>query len=220
MSGAMHSPLLTLMSGLPPWVSNLVAMVLVGFVIQWMDDALDSEVDLSRGERRLAVRMGRGLLPYGLGLMVLGAAFNFQLTAALFLSSYAVGMFSNLTERLTTRVPAYVETVIALLLSVAVSGWQVAAFAFCFIAFIDWLDDVVDYRKDLRSGGSNLALRIGMIETSLLVLLAMLGAVWLNALDTLLGLIAFATVTVIAEVTVQHLWTRERDSEVEKHDLF
>lgn len=204
---------------LPEWLVDLVVMILMGISIKWLDDHLDSEFDICRGERTLAVRMGRACFAYGTLLAVVAVALNHSLAAALFLSSYAVGMMSNWTERLPTRLPAYVETILAVGLAVLLCGWRIELWALCFVALVDWLDDITDYHKDGSASHRNLARRIGLPETTILTLMALLGSIWLNPEWTLIGFVAFSVVTVISELTVGHLWVadEEEDNHVGHH---
>lgn len=192
---------------LPNWCTELLSMILIGLVIKWLDDSLDSEFDICRGERTLAARLGRSLLPYALCVAVFALSLDAKLASALFLSSYALGMVTNWTERLPTRLPPYVESVIAVLFGVLLAGPGLELWALLFIAWVDWLDDLVDFRKDRVTGNRNLAHKIGFVETTLLILLALLGSVWLRPDLTLMGFVAVTIVTVIAEMTITHIWT-------------
>ncbi|MCL6453752.1 MAG: hypothetical protein K6T78_09115 [Alicyclobacillus sp.] len=196
---------------MPEWLIQLLSMTCIGLVIQWVDDHLDRAFDLCRGERTLAVKMGRSCFVYGALLAVVAVCLDAPIATALFLGSYAVGMMSNWTERMPTRLPAGMETVLAAFLSVLLAGWHTTAWALCFAAWVDWLDDIIDYRKDGPGNTRNLARRIGIVETSVLVLLALLGCVWLNPEWTLLGFVAFAVVTVISELTTARLWTVDEE---------
>lgn len=198
---------------LPEWTIDLATMILIGMAIKWLDDHLDSEFDICRGERTLAVRIGRACFAYGVLVAVVAVALNQSLAVSLFLSSYAVGMMTDLSERLPSRLPAFVETILAVGLAILLCGWRIELWALCFVAWVDWLDDIVDYHRDGAGSSRNLAHRIGLPETTILVLVALLGCVWLDPERTLLGFVAFAAVTVIAELTTEHLWTTDEDGE-------
>ncbi|MCL6516555.1 hypothetical protein [Alicyclobacillus sp.] len=188
------------------WVAPFAALLLIGAAIKLMDDHLDAEYDILRGERTLAARFGRALLPYGLAVGLLAAAIDPRLACALFFASYAVGMFHQLRERLPTRLPAWVETLAAVALAGLTAGWQTALWAIAVAAVIDWTDDLSDAARDRLTGQRNLAIRIGVVETTLLVLLALCAAVVLDAKDTALAFVALAVLTVLSEVTTVRLW--------------
>ncbi|QSO53678.1 hypothetical protein JZ785_07495 [Alicyclobacillus curvatus] len=197
--------------GLPEWVFNLLTMLLMGWTIKLLDDHLDSEYDIARGERTLAVRLGRSAFAYGMVSALLAAALNQSLAIALFFSSYAVGMFTDVREKQPTHLPAYVECAIAVGLSVLFAGWQTALFALAFVALVDWLDDIVDYGRDALSGERNVARSLGFVETTLLVLLALLTAVLMQPLTTILGFVAFALITAVSELSTERLWHTATD---------
>lgn len=196
--------------------TSLLSLIFVGSAIKLMDDYLDAEYDICRGEHTLAVKLGRATLPYTLVLALLGAYLHLDAAIALFFGSYAVGMLSTWSERLPTRVPAYVEIGAAVLLSCWLAGWQMALWGLALMAMIDWLDDLIDMSGDRRSGQRNLALRLGVVETTLLTLIAMCAAVLTNPRWTVFGFIAFTMLTVLAEFTTSRLWqTSEENGSVE-----
>ncbi|WP_054971496.1 hypothetical protein [Alicyclobacillus ferrooxydans] len=192
--------------GLPEWVLQLAAMIFIGSAIKLLDDHLDSEYDICRGERTLAVRLGRSVLAYGLVTALLAVTFDKSLAIALFFSSYAVGMFMEPKEKMPTRVPAFVESLAAIGLSFLITGWREGLFALAFVATVDWLDDIVDYARDEQTGQRNLARRVGLVEATLLILLAFVISVLLAPVTTILGFLAFAVVTAVSELSTQNLW--------------
>lgn len=198
------------------WGLWLLCMLFVGAVVKLLDDSLDADFDKFRGKRTLAARLGRAVFPYGTVLVLFAAYLDVSLTVALFLGSYVVGMFVQWREVLPTRVPAYVEIVVAMAVSVLLTGWQMAFWGISMMAVVDWLDDLVDYAGDKTSGQVNLALQIGVVETLFLVMLALCTAVLLNPLFTALTFIAVSILTILAEVTTKHQWkTNEQDGSVE-----
>lgn len=192
--------------GLLDWMMRLGSMVLMGAAVKLMDDYLDSEYDICRGERTVAVKIGRASLPYALVCAVCSAYLNVAIAVSLFFACYALGMLTNAREKLPTRVPAYVEVIVSAAILWGMVGWRMALWALAFIAFIDWLDDIIDMTRDARTGQRNLALRLGMVETTLLILLAMCTAVLADARYTAIGFIAFAILTVLAELSTSRMW--------------
>lgn len=182
-----------------------IALIASGATVKLMDDALDAEFDLCIGERTLATKLGRSTLPYCLALAFVGAAANIHVSVAVFFASYAVGMFHHANERLQTHLPAYVESIIALLLSMLINGWKPAIWALCMMCVIDWLDDVVDAVRDKEIGQSNLAVRFGVVEVLFGILITLFGAMWLNAWWTAYAFIALALLTIFFEITTTHL---------------
>ncbi|MCL6593469.1 MAG: hypothetical protein K6T31_05790 [Alicyclobacillus sp.] len=184
-------------------------MLLVGAAIKLMDDHLDAEYDICRGERTLAVRLGRACLPYALVLALLAAYIDRQLTLALFFSSYAVGMLSQWRDVLPTRLPAVCEMAAAVCLSCTLTGWRTALWALALMVTIDWLDDLADVHKDVRTGQRNVAARLGVVETSLLVLAAMCLAVLASPRLTAIAFVVLTLLTIAAEWTTRRLWQGE-----------
>jgi hypothetical protein len=170
-----------------------------------MDDYLDADYDACRGHRTLAVKLGRATLPYALVLALVGANLNAGLAIALFLGSYAVGMFATWRERLPTRVPAVVEIGLAFTLSVGAAGWRTALWGLAIMAVIDWVDDLIDMHGDAASKQFNLAVKVGPIETVFLILVALIAAVFTNAQLTMWAFVALAILTILFEATTTRL---------------
>jgi 1,4-dihydroxy-2-naphthoate octaprenyltransferase len=199
------------------WISPLLCLLLAGAVIKLMDDYLDAPFDLSRGKQTLANRLGRAILPYVLVMAFLAAYLDPTLSTAVYLASYALGMVCNPRERLPTHLYAYVEIIVALLLSCLVAGWQLALWSLSMMAVIDWLDDIIDASGDKVTGQSNLAIRIGTVETVLLLMVAFCTAVLTNVNLTVLTFVAVACLTVMSEFSTHHIWKQsstegERDN--------
>lgn len=195
------------------WLTSFFAILCVGAAIKIMDDFLDSEYDLCRGKITLAGRLGRAVLPYTLCVALLGAYLNTQLCISLFLASYALGMFSTWRDVLPTRLPAYVEILIAIGLSVLCTGWYMTLWAVSITAVIDWLDDLVDIAGDKRSGQRNLALRLGVVETILLLLAALCTAVLTNVSNTILVFVSLTALMILSEISTRNLWKSAEDGE-------
>lgn len=182
-----------------------IGLLAVGFVIKMVDDALDAEYDICRGQRTLAVKWGRAALPYTIIMVLLAAWANLQLTFAAFLGSYAVGMFINWRETLPTRVPAYVETILMMSISVLLVGWRNALWGLAMMCVIDWLDDVIDRWRDHDSGQLNMVHRFGIVEVLLATLVALCTAIFANPEWSILTFIAVPILTIFFEATTTQL---------------
>ncbi|GMA48878.1 hypothetical protein GCM10025857_02350 [Alicyclobacillus contaminans] len=193
-----------------------LCLVLAGAAIKWVDDYLDAEYDICRGKHTLAVRMSRSALPYGMVLAFLAAAAQLPMALSVFFGSYAVGMLSDWKQVLPTKLPAWLETVMAVALSLVLTGWRTALWGLLLMAMFDWLDDLVDRLADQRTGQHNIALRLGVVEATLLTMLALCGAILLNAWWTAIAFLAFTVITMWSEATTRSLWSAsgEDDKEV------
>ncbi|PWK15682.1 hypothetical protein [Tumebacillus permanentifrigoris] len=198
------------MSGV--WSSLLVeilGMVLAGLTIKLMDDTLDVEFDRSVGRHTLSVRLGRACLPYGLMLFGGAMALAPQVALALFLASYAIGMGHDLSEVMPTKLPGWVESLLALAFAMLFAGPVLAAWALFVMIMIQLLDDLMDVQHDRRSGQTNWALRIGTVEATLLLFITALAAVLLAPLLTAEVIVAMPLVHFLMAVLSGIRW-RER----------
>jgi len=192
--------------GLPDALLSVLSMLFVGAAIKMMDDHLDAEYDICQGHQTLVVRLGRAALPYALAFSVIGTYIRPELALAMFLGSYAVGMFAGWQEKLPSKAPAVVEILLAIAVSVVLVGWQLALWAIALMAVFDWVDDLVDITTDRQSGQRNIAVRLGLVEATLLTFAALCTSVLTNPLNTALGFLAFALLTALSELTTRSLW--------------
>ncbi|GMA55539.1 hypothetical protein GCM10025858_00420 [Alicyclobacillus sacchari] len=187
------------------------ALLFLSAAVKWMDDALDVEYDICQGKRTLAARFGRATLPYCMVLFGVGMACDLQAAMACFLGSYAAGMFARPTERLQTRVPAWVEICCAIALATALLGWRSALWGVAMMCAVDWLDDVMDRYKDAESGQFNTVVRFGLVEMLLALLGALCIALYANVAWTILAFIVLALLTIVSDMTTARILTTERE---------
>lgn len=199
----------------PDWLTVFCALLCMGSVVKLIDDALDVQYDFARGKRTLAGRFGRSVTAYVVVFTLIAAVLNIHVAIAVFLGSYAVGMFANLRDRMPTHLPAWLETLLALALSYVLCGWQMALWGVAMMAVVDWIDDLRDLPADRVSGQRNMAATCGFIETLLLVLMALSIAVLTEVTWTMLAFLALPVLEVVAELTTHQLWKVTDDAELE-----
>lgn len=182
------------------WSSLLVetlGIVLAGLTIKLMDDWLDIEYDQCIGRHTLAIRLGRACLPYALVSLALAMALAPEVALTLFFAAYAIGMGHDLRERMPTQLPGWLESILAVLLSVFVGGFWLTVWAVCAMGMIQLLDDLMDVQKDRRSGQNNLVLRYGLVEVTILMFICLLAAVLLSPLRTVEVMLAMPLVHIV-----------------------
>lgn len=166
-----------------------VAAVVVGtFLTAVAVKVLDDFLDAAPEDRPV------WSFPYGAAALAVAGAVAPQVAAVLFLSSYAAGMFGRPGERMPSGLPAWVESMIAVGLGVAVAGWRVAGTALAAVLAVQCWDDFMDARRDGMAGQANLATRFGRVEvaaagTALGAAAALGDAVLLSAVIASAGLI-------------------------------
>jgi 1,4-dihydroxy-2-naphthoate octaprenyltransferase len=185
-------------------LTDFAGILLTGIAIKIMDDFLDIEYDQCLGKRTLAIRLGRASLPYTMLLLALGSALSLSYSLSLFLGSYAVGMTHDWAEKMPTRLPGYAEMAGAFLVSIFIVGFVPALWGVTMMATVQLLDDIFDIHKDSQTGQRNMVLIMGMVETTLLLLIFFLVSVLLNAMGTVLVLLALPFVHMILEFTGGH----------------
>lgn len=182
------------------WSSLLVetlGMVLAGLTIKLMDDWLDVEYDQCIGRYTLAIRLGRACLPYAMVAFALAMVLTPEVALTLFFAAYAIGMGHDLRERMPTRLPGWLESILAVLLSIWAGGFWLTVWAVCAMGMIQLLDDLMDVQKDRRSGQNNLVLRFGLVEVTILMFICLLAAVLLSPLRTIEVMLATPLVHIV-----------------------
>ena len=187
-----------------------LGIVLAGWTIKLMDDWLDVEYDQCIGRQTLASRLGRANLPYGLLGLGLAMAIAPGVALTLFLTAYALGMGHDLRERMPTRFPGWLESVIAMGLAVWYAGALLAGWALAVMMMIQLLDDLMDHHNDRRSGQNNWAIRFGFVEAALAMFICALVAVLLEPWKTAEVLVALPVVHVLMSLFGGIFMRRER----------
>lgn len=195
--------------GLPDIIRVCIALLLSGATVKMMDDALDVEYDLCRGKRTLAARLGRASLPYSLIVFGFSMAVEPHVSISILFASYCVGMFTRSAEILPTRVPAYVEIVIGLLILCLLVGWRDALWAMATMSLIDWLDDVMDRHRDRETGQANLAVRFGLVEVLFGILIAFCLALYAQTAWTIAALLSWVVLDIVFRLTTQSILNSE-----------
>lgn len=158
------------------FIKALLCVIFCAVSVKITDDFLDSRCDQCSGKKNSAVAIGPGAMVYALLFMGLSAALNTAIAISLFLASYIVGMFNQLTQIMPTHLTGYQEAVIIFIAELALFGWRLSIFSILFILAVQLIDDSIDVHSDGIAGQNNFAQRFGMIECCLLALLLLLGA--------------------------------------------
>lgn len=196
---------------------TFVSLLLMGAAVKLMDDSLDAVYDEARGQRTLAARLGRSALPYVLLLGVVATALNREAALAAFLGSYVAGMFTTLDQKLPSRLPAWLEVIVIVVLALATLQWQDALWGIAMMSVIDWLDDLVDYASDKVRGQWNLAHHLGVPETLLLILIALVVAVLTNPLYTAVTFVVVPVIETVAGYTTIRVSRQSETALSRKH---
>ncbi|NLN19467.1 MAG: hypothetical protein GX162_09370 [Firmicutes bacterium] len=169
----------------------------VGLAIRLMDDYLDAPVDLLQGVQTSAHHLGNASLPYALVGLSVGSLLSPKLTAALFLSAYAIGMTSELTRALPSRLRGYQESLLAIVIGAIGAGPMVMAWALMTMFTIQALDDLIDLRVDSHIDGRNWCHLFGVGEVILSGSLSVAFSAFLSPLLTGLTLLTAASIGLI-----------------------
>lgn len=175
-------------------VARLPASVLAaGVAIKLMDDFLDGAGDRRAGTVTVAARIGAGVLPYCLLALTVALLLEPQVTGALFLGAYAIGMAHDLDRRLPTGLKGWQESLLAAGIAVVGAGWAMATAAIASMLFVQCVDDMADAPGDHVRGQANLVNALGRVETTFVAMASLIVAA---------GLAPSLTTAVIVAVTV------------------
>lgn len=151
------------------YLPTVVSVIFAGIAIKLLDDYLDQE---SPEDSYLISLFDRSGYAYGLVFLLIAAGADLHLTFSLFAASYSVGMFTSSHDKLPTGLSSWVESIVAVIFAILVSGWQMALWAIVTIVTVQLLDDLVDYKHDSFMGHTSIARSLGIERTIVLLLLA------------------------------------------------
>jgi len=132
-----------------------LAVFAVGVAVRLLDDLLDGRPGESLPGTASAPAV------YAAALVALGAGLAPGVAVSLFLSAYAVGMLADPAERLPPGAPAWVESLLAVGLAVALVGPLETAGSLLLMLGIQALDDGVDLPRDRAEGRRSIATAVG-----------------------------------------------------------
>ncbi len=154
-----------------PSISRLGAVLCMALAVKLMDDLLDGDLGRVDREGAEAVLGAGGAAAYALFLGMVAAALNTEWAVTLFLAAYAVGMLDDPLRRLPSRLPAGVESFLAVMIGILAYGWRSALASLACMVVIQALDDLVDYRRDLQAGRRNWVTATGKFEVALMTVI-------------------------------------------------
>lgn len=158
----------------------VTAVACCAFAIKLADDYLDQEQDRLAGQANWTDILGIGTMFYAIFFISIAAAINSSISLSLFFASYIVGMFNDLHSRFPLGLTGWQESLLTLIISLTLFGWDITFFSLSFVIAVQLIDDCIDIKIDSNSGRRNFACRLGCMECSLAALLALLFAWWLN----------------------------------------
>lgn len=158
----------------------VTAVSCCAFAIKLADDYLDQEQDRLSGQANWTDILGIGTMFYAIFFISIAAAIHSPISLSLFFASYIVGMFNDFKSRFPLGLTGWQESLLTLLISLALFGWEIMLFSLSFVIAVQLIDDCIDIKIDSNSGRRNLACRLGCMECGLVALLALLFAWWLN----------------------------------------
>lgn len=162
------------------FVLSTLAVFLCALAVKLVDDFLDCEFDVISGRENWARHLGTGTLVYAMLFLAFAAGLDAAISVPLFLSSYMLGMFNDFRQIFPSKLTGWQETFLVLFIGIVIFSWDAMLFSLLMIIAVQLIDDSLDYSVDILTGQRNLAHRLGMVESLLLAVIALLSAYWLN----------------------------------------
>ncbi|MFW6281404.1 MAG: hypothetical protein ACOC1O_01245 [bacterium] len=149
---------------------KFLSILLIGVLIKIMDDYLDRDIDRIIGRWNITLVLNRSILPYSLLLMLISTYLDYNESVSFFISSYIIGMTNDTFEKLPTRLYAWQESIITLLIAIYISGLKIMVSCFLLILLIQIIDDLLDYNKE-KYIINNIRNKLGFINTLLIIMI-------------------------------------------------
>lgn len=171
------------------------AIFLTGVVIKLTDDYLDQLIDMGSDDLSLSAKLKEAVLPYCLLIYSIALLLNYQITLALFLAAYLVGMFGDLNRPLSFGFKGYQECLLVLIISILFLGLRISLFAVLIMLIIQMIDDFIDLKEDKKRGSNNLVAMFGKIEISITLVIFLCFAIYLSVYYSAISLLVYPLIS-------------------------
>ncbi len=151
--------------------NRFFGILLMGLVIKIMDDFFDKEIDKESNQWNIHFLLGRSILPYSLLITIISLYFNFTEAAAIFATSYIIGMLHSYRGILPTKLYGWQEGIIILLIFIYILSLEEILSAILMIVIIQIIDDIIDYKIEKFINYNNIINKIGIFNSILLTLI-------------------------------------------------
>ena len=150
-------------------LKRLLGLLLVGLVIKLMDDFLDQEKDKASGQYNLYHMLGKSIFPYSLVILSFGLYLNLSEGISLFAASYLIGMAHDYRSRLPIGLFAWQEGLIVFMISTYLTDLNNSLSALLLILLLQFIDDLIDFKKDSEYFKANLFKKLGFFNSILIM---------------------------------------------------
>lgn len=151
-------------------LKRLLGLLLVGLAIKLMDDFLDQEKDKASGQYNLYHILGKSILPYSLVIFSFGLYLNLVEGISFFAASYLLGMAHDYHLRLPSGLIAWQEGLIVFMFSTYLTDLKNSLSALLLILLLQFIDDLIDFKKDSQYFQANLFKKLGFFNSVLIML--------------------------------------------------
>lgn len=167
-----------------------IALFFIGIVIKLLDDEVDRDSGIEGKYRiNLINEINQYSFPYALLLLALAMLLEGHYSFSLFTSAYMIGMFNFFKRTLPTKMKAYQETMILIIINLILIPHRIFMNSFLVILLIQVLDDLIDADYDLKYGYFNLANKYGKGEMLIFSIILITISFMLSFLNTTLILL-------------------------------
>ncbi|MDP9728937.1 hypothetical protein ACOJUR_08020 [Alicyclobacillus tolerans] len=183
-----------------------LSLLLVIWSLQMMDDVFKAEQVLGRGERTLAAKIGRHVLPFtGLCLLIAGA-WQAHVALAMFFGVSALRFFPlSLPISRRQLLSKFSLIVVMWLCSLLFVGTWLAVWGIVMAIFLECMLSLLQYHQDHWLIEDTLSRRLGIPLLMLGGVLALGSSFWISSRYTISFLVALSFWTAIAEWTTDRL---------------
>lgn len=170
-------------------IKYIISIIITALVIKILDDYIDLD---QTGFSSIVSNMKEGILPYTLIFFSLACLMNREITVSLFVSAYIIGMLKDFRRSLSFKLKGYHESFIIIIVFGCLIGFFEMLSSIIVILAIQFLDDIIDIRKDRYFNNKNIAIRIGIVEGLLGSLILVLISFRLDYFKTLVCIVVFS----------------------------
>lgn len=114
------------------------------------------------------------------------------------MAAYAVGMFKETDYVFPSGLKGYQEIILISLVGMSITGIKTFILSLTLLALVQFIDDLVDYHRDMQAGTSNLFCALGRLESTIVLVILLLINLFFQPIYTIFALF---TVVVIEKTS-------------------
>ena len=178
---------------------DFLSVFFIGVIIKLLDDMIDAETDKILDKSNWWNAFGMSIIPYTFILFSLAVMLNKDLTVPLFLSAYVVGMGKEFNQKYLLGLPGWVESLLVITTALFIFNWLNIFTSLAVLIAVQFIDDLLDYSQDRKTGEKNFAALLGFGEAFICLVILLTALLFYSPYKLFLVMSAYLVINLIIE---------------------